>query len=230
MNYLFTKLCLEFFVGSNVNPLMVQGSTLWPTTPLTGRQFAQEVEALLHLYHPNITAVQFNLLGSHDTARYLTAARDDESALLLSTLFQMVYPVAPCVYYGDEIGMKGGKDPLCRASFPWDEKEWNTDIRGYFKKAIELRRTHPALRTGEYISLYGSDNVYALARYQGDDKLVVIFNAGQMPEEVNLPIGELLPDGAVLKDVGKGHKYPVKDGLLSTAILPRSALVLALDP
>jgi glycosidase len=230
MNYLFTKLCLEFFVGNEVNPLMLQGSTLWPINPLTGRQFSQEVEALLHLYHPNVTQVQFNLLGSHDTARYLTTARDDESALLLSTLFQMIYPGTPCVYYGDEIGMKGGKDPLCRASFPWDPNEWNTNIRDYVKQAIALRHAHPALRTGEYITLYGSDNIYAVGRSQEDDKLVVTFNTGQMPEEVTIPVGELLPDGAILTDVWKGHRYPVKDGMVNTALLPRSALVLAIDP
>ncbi len=209
---------------------MVQGSTLWPVSPLMGGQFAQEVEALLHLYHPAVTQVQMNLLGSHDTARYLTTARDDESALLLSTLFQMLYPGAPCIYYGDEIGMKGGKDPLCRASFPWDEKEWNTGIHDYFKKSIALRNAHPALRTGEYVTLYANDGIYAVARHQGDDKLVAIFNTGQMPEEVAFSVGELLPDGAVLKDVWKGHKYPVRDGLLKTAVLPRSAVVLEADP
>ncbi len=229
MNYLFTKVCLQFFVGSEINPLMVQGSSLWPVNPLTAGQFAQEVEALLHLYHPEVTQVQMNLLGSHDTARYLTTASDDESALLLSTLFQMLYPGAPCVYYGDEIGLKGGKDPLCRASFPWDRMEWNTEIRDYFKKAIALRNAHPALRTGEYVTLHTNDSIYAMARHQGDDKLVAIFNTGQMPEEVTFSVGELLPDGAILKDVWKGHKYKVREGILKTSVLPRSAVVLEAD-
>jgi hypothetical protein len=54
----------------------------------------------------------------------------------------------------------------------------------------------------------------------------VIFNTGQMPEEVAFSVGELVPDGTVLADVWKGHKYPVQNGVLSAALLPRSALVL----
>lgn len=226
MNYLFTKLCMEFFIGRNIDPRMVQGSVLWPMRDITAGEFAVEIDALLKLYKPAITDVQFNLLDSHDTARYLTTANGDESALLLSTLFQMMYPGAPCVYYGDEIGMIGGKDPFSRGAFPWDEKEWNMGIHDFFKKAIALRNAHPALRTGEYTTLYGNEEVYAMARHQGDDKLVAIFNVGQMPAECVFSVGELFPDGARLFDVWKGHKYRVQAGMLRTALLPRSALVL----
>jgi glycosidase len=139
----------------------------------------------------------------------------------------MVYPGAPCIYYGDEIGMRGGRDPLCRGAFPWDEKEWNHEIHDYFKQAIALRNAHPALRTGEYLSLYGSDGIYAMARYQGEDKLVAIFNTSQVPEQVAFPVGELFPDGAVLKDVWKGYEYPMTEGFLRAAVLPRSAIVLS---
>ncbi len=47
-----------------------------------------------------------------------------------------------------------------------------------------------------------------------------------MPEEVAFSVGELLPDGAVLLDAWKGHKYEVQAGRLKAALLPRSALVL----
>ena len=60
-----------------------------------------------------------NLLGSHDMARFLTLARGDLSALRLATAFQMTYPGAPSIYYGDEIGMAGGHDPANRGAFPW---------------------------------------------------------------------------------------------------------------
>ena len=140
--------------------------------------------------------MQLNLLDSHDTARFLTMAGGDKSALCLSTLFQMVYPGAPCIYYGDEIGMQGGKDPLSRASFPWDETRWDGELHDFFRRAIKLRADHPALRTGQYSTLYGDDNVYALARHQDNDKVVVAFNKGQLPEEVTVPVGELFPDGS----------------------------------
>ena len=227
MNYLFTKLCMEFFVEKVSDQRLVQGTTLWPLRQLGAWEFAREVEALLQLYHPDVTAVQLNLLDSHDTARFITIAGGDTSALRLATLFQMVYPGAPCVYYGDEIGLSGGKDPLSRAAFPWDESKWDTDLLAFFKRAIALRHAHPALRSGGYTSLYGQDNVYALARHLDGDRVVVIFNKGQLPEEAVIPVGELFQDGATLADAWTGHTYTVQNGALKAAILPRSALVLA---
>lgn len=226
MNYLFTKLCIEFFIEKINDPGLLEGSSLWPVTSVPGGVFAREVEGLLQLYPPEVTAVQLNLLDSHDTARYLTLAGGDKSALCLSTLFQMVYPGAPCVYYGDEVGVQGGKDPLCRASFPWDEKRWDGELHDFFKRAIALRRDHPALRTGQYTTLYGDDNIYALARHQADDQIVVAFNKGQLLEELNVPVGELFQDGTVLRDVWKGHRYQIANGAFKAALLPRSALVL----
>ena len=90
-----------------------------------------------------------NLLGSHDMARFITLAKGDQTALRLATLFQMTYPGAPSVYYGDEIGMAGGHDPANRGAFPWQKPEtWDTDLLHEFQRLIALRRARPALRRG----------------------------------------------------------------------------------
>ncbi len=226
MNYLFTKLCIEFFIATDVDPHYVQGTSLWPVRDIWGAEFAHEIDALLRLYPPEVTAVQLNLLDSHDTARYLTMANGDVTALRLATLFQMVYPGAPCIYYGDEIGMTGGKDPMCRASFPWNEARWNHELRDFFKKAIALRHAHPALRRGEYQTLYGHDTVYALGRKLADDRLVAAFNVGYETRQVGIPTAGFLPDGSVLADVWTGHTYAVNADQLTIQLQPRSAVVL----
>ena len=64
-----------------------------------------------------VAQAQLNLMDSHDTARTLWTAGGDESALRLCTLLQMTMPGAPCIYYGDEIGMTGATDPFSRAAF-----------------------------------------------------------------------------------------------------------------
>ena len=96
-----------------------------------------------------MTRAQLNLLDSHDTARFITCARGDESALRLAALFMLTYPGAPCIYYGDEIGLDGRHDPDCRKAFPCDENRWNHDLRDFFKRCIALRWAHPALRRGD---------------------------------------------------------------------------------
>jgi glycosidase len=193
---------------------------------IQGVEFAQEIEALLKLYPREVTEVQLNLLDSHDTARFVTVAGNDVDALALATLFQMVYPGAPCIYYGDEIGLSGGKDPESRASFPWHAGGWHSELRDYFKKAVALRHAHPALRRGDYHTLYGEGTVYALGRGLGEDRILAAFNAGTSPQEVVLPVGEFVPDGAVLSNVWGSDTYTVSAGRIGIRLPSQSALVL----
>ena len=54
-----------------------------------------------------------NLIGSHDTPRFLTLAGGELWRLRLAVVLQMTFPGAPGLYYGDEVGMTGGGDPGC---------------------------------------------------------------------------------------------------------------------
>lgn len=226
MNYLLTKLCIEFFIAGDMDPSLVKGTSLWPVRDIGAHEFALEIEALLKLYPPEVTAVQLNLLDSHDTARFITMANGDWSALGMATLFEMVYPGAPCIYYGDEIGIAGGRDPLCRGGFPWETERWNTDLRDFFKKAVALRHNHPALRHGAYNTLYAQGSLYAIARTLPDDRLVVIFNVGTEATGANIPTGGLLPDDATLIEAWTGERYAVGTGEITLQVPARSALVL----
>jgi neopullulanase len=171
-----------------------------------------------------------NLLDSHDTARYLTLAGGDKTALSLAALFMMVYPGAPCVYYGDEIGLKGGRDPLNRVGFPWQEERWDHDLHDWFKRAIALRHNYPALRRGEYVTLLGQGSIYALGRRLGDECLVVVINAGYDPAAVSVPVGGYLPDETTFTDVWNHNtRYAVGKGAITLQMAARSAAVLVRD-
>ena len=77
MNYQFTRACIAFFIGETVNEDDLQKTSLYPAGPHDGRGVSPRIERLLGLYHPEVTAVMLNLLGSHDMARFLTLARGD---------------------------------------------------------------------------------------------------------------------------------------------------------
>jgi glycosidase len=130
-------------------------------------------------FRPEATAVQLNLLGSHDTARYLTVAGRDKASLRLATIVQMTVPGAPCIYYGDEVGVEGRHDPDCRRSFPWREEDWDKDLRAFIKAAAALRHEWPTLRRGAFRILAADGNAMAYARTSaGADPIVVALNAG----------------------------------------------------
>src|SRR5262249_17872640 len=142
----------------------------------SAEEFAEALKRLQSKYHPEVTAVQFTLLGSHDPARALTIVGEDESALRLALLFQMTYPGAPCLYYGDELGLKRGHNPLNCQGMPWHKPEsWNRALLEYTQRLIGLRREHAVLRRGSYRELYARDGVCAFAReLQGECFLIVL--------------------------------------------------------
>ena len=128
-------------------------------------------------------------MDSHDTARTLWTAGGDESALRLCTLLQMTMPGAPCIYYGDEIGMTGATDPFSRAAFPWqDTKQWNESLLAFFQRSGALRRQHPVLRTGDFKIVHAEQDIFAFQRELDGTTAVVVFNRGQQERAVDIAL------------------------------------------
>jgi glycosidase len=117
---------------------------------------------------------QLNLLSSHDTERLATMMQGDLNKMKQAVLFQFMSPGVPSVYYGDEVGLEGGKDPDCRRCFPWDPKDQNADLRAWTKTLIAFRRKHEELREDPAVYETKGDRVLALRR----GKFLAIFNTG----------------------------------------------------
>ena len=187
MNYLFAGATIAFTAGHRVSRTLARGRSYDPYPAIDAAEFARRIEQLLQLYAWEVTQVQLNLLDSHDTPRLLSLARGDKATVRLATLFQMTFPGAPCIYYGDEIGLRGTKaydrphrDRDARWPFPWDDRDrWDQELLTFFRQAIALRHAHPVLRHGRYETLYAQGQCYAFARYDAQETLVVVLNAGE---------------------------------------------------
>lgn len=142
----------------------------------------------------------------------LTLVQGDKEALKLATLFQTTFPGAPCVYYGDEIGMEGRHDPDCRRVFPWDESYWDHDLLAFCRRAIGLRHEHPALRRGRYLRLHTDDQhgVYAFARQGEEETLVVVLNNGLPKYDLDVLVEGLFSDGTACTTCEReaGRRWP----------------------
>ena len=208
MNYPLTKACMGFFARRTLNTELIQGTGYGDVPSLDAAGFADAIDTILDLYPLEITQAQLNLLDSHDTPRFLTLARRDEGAFRLGLLFMMTFPGAPCIYYGDEIGLEGGRDPDCRRGFPWPDetyaggpKDWNQDLLDYVKLVISLRKAHRSLCCGSFRRLAASDDVVIFARQAGEETLVIALNASNTPARLAAPVADLLPDGSALEAV-----------------------------
>jgi glycosidase len=97
---------------------------------------------------------------------------------------------APHIYYGDEIGMEGGRDPDCRRPFLWN---WKDDpdrvaLHDYYRSLIALRHAHPALRTGSFRTVSTKGMVYGYVRSDGEEDFLVALNAGRQGAEMEVDL------------------------------------------
>jgi cyclomaltodextrinase / maltogenic alpha-amylase / neopullulanase len=229
MNYQLALASLGFFTGNylDIQETKRAGGYRNKIRHLNGSEFATQVDHILGLYDPAVNQVQLNLLDSHDTPRFLTSASGDLASLELALLFMFTFPGAPCIYYGDEIGLDGRQDPECRKSFPWDAAKWNESLLKYTKGCISLRHTHPALRRGTFHTLYSNENIYAFGRKLQTETLVIVINAGEQGYNLDFPVETLgLPDGSLETLFGKGNAVVQTGRFSGLKLAPRSAVVL----
>jgi len=139
----------------------------------------------------------------------------------------MTYPGAPCIYYGDEIGLEGGQDPGCRGGFPWNSGCWAQDLLDHVKRCTALRHAHPTLRRGDLTWLFSGQGVVAYGRRLGSETMLVVLNASSQPVMLSLHVAGYLPDGARLRDVWQGGEVAVAGGRVDgVTMAARSGTVL----
>ena len=88
---------------------------------INSSQFVVAINKVLTDYAKNVNEAAFNLLDSHDTQRLLTVCGGNKKKALLTYTLLMTQAGTPCIYYGSEIGLDGGADPLCRKCMIWDK-------------------------------------------------------------------------------------------------------------
>jgi len=184
---------------------------------------ADRVMSFLNLYPRENLFGMYLPLGSHDTERILTKLEGNVDKMKLAVLFQFAYPGAPAIYYGDEIGMKGDKDPGCRGAFPWDEGQWNQEIRQWYKTLIDLRKRRAALSRGDcqQVCVDISQGCFAFARVLENECVLVALNTTPSERNLSLPVADLgWVDGQEMHNLlGKGE-YIVSEGVIGVTLPP----------
>ena len=188
MNYDVTKPMLAFFPGRHLDlrVLHQQSNYHGIHNSIDAHEFANRIDHNLGLYRRDITYSQLNLLDSHDTPRFLSCAGGDKDSLRLAWLFMFAYPGAPCIYYGDEIGLDGQHDPDCRKSFPRDEGKWDKSLHSYVRELAALRKQTPALRRGSYGRLWSANGIYAFSRSLEGETYIIAFNASEETQHASV--------------------------------------------
>ena len=199
MNYPLGTAILGFAGGASLDRSVVARHETYRQmlSPLDGPAFARRLADLMTNYDPAVVRSQLNLIGSHDAPRALTILGGDRAALRLATILQMTLPGAPCVYYGDELGMEGDLVPDCRGAYPVDPEAGDREMRRLFRAAIAIRREHAVFRDGSVRALATGHGAVAYAVEASDGLAIVAVNAGARPERLDLgPVGSTVSEAA----------------------------------
>ncbi len=172
MNYALQKLVLAFFIKGSID----------------AAEFDRGLASLRLRCPRQILFGAYNLLSSHDTPRILTEAGGDSAKIRPAVIFQFTYLGVPAIYYGDEVGMQGGGDPLCRAPMVWDIERWDLELLELHRKLATLRRDLVALRRGWVRPLMAKGDLYAFLRTHRKGDVAIALNRSRSPVEVELPL------------------------------------------
>ena len=125
-----------------------------------------------------------NMLGNHDTERVLTMLNNSVELLKEAVAIQMTLPGVPLIYYGDEAGLTGGKDPSNRKSYPWGKE--NDEILEFYKTITAIRVAEEALKIGEIKFLDFNNGVLGYERFIDKDRIIILVNTLEKEERISL--------------------------------------------
>jgi glycosidase len=100
----------------------------------------------------------------------------------------MTYVGMPHIWYGNEVGMTGGKDPDCRRPMDWNYEADNrkVELREYYGRITRYRRDHKVLSLGDFQTVITDGKLYGYARRLDADCAFTLLNAGSQAVTVDL--------------------------------------------
>ncbi len=166
---------------------------------------------------------QLNLLGSHDTPRILTRLGGDTALARIALTLLFTYAGAPCIYYGDEVGMAGGADPDCRRCMDWSGHSRNNELLAQVKALSDWRGRRREWREGALMTLAAGADWIVFARYTADAATAIGANRGDAVD-IEIP-WHRLPLGPLRWVQATGPSAPVQPGSAPTHLPARSAVI-----
>ena len=172
MNYLFRDAVMDFIAKETID----------------AGAFADLIGKMFSNYPIQTHRGLLNLIGSHDTERFVTAANGADQKLQLAAALQFTLLGVPMIYYGDEHAMEGENDPDCRRTMCWDAM--NREVKKVYQRLIRIRKENPALREGEMEILHAREGIFAFLRKSESQTILVLINRDSDSKEIEIPLDQ----------------------------------------
>ena len=189
-------------------------------------EFSRVTRTVYSHYPRFVSEALMNLLGTHDTERILTVlgGRDlsglsyeemksvrltpaeselAEQRLRMAWSLLSVMPGIPCIYYGDEAGMEGAKDPFNRRTYPWGRE--NEAILSFYRQTGDIRTAAADVLTHGYYRVLAAKGPLLLIERDAGENGKILYMANSGAESVSYPLSgcyrDLYTDATVTGDV-----------------------------
>lgn len=161
----------------------------------------KKVMSLYENYPREVFLGNINLIGTSDTERILTVLDGNIRCLKIIVALQFTIPGVPLIYYGDETGVTGGKDPDNRKSYPWENED--VDLIGFYKRIAQIRNGQDALKKGDFNIFDTEEDIFAFERVDENERIVVVVNVSNAQKVVR----GITLEGTYLDLFNEGEKY-----------------------
>ena len=210
MNYPFRELFLDFAMFG-----------------CTAQEAEKRLMSLYENYPPENIRASFNLIDSHDRERALSLLGGEDHSwyalrrLKMGLALQYAAPGVPTVYYGDEAGMYGGRDPENRGAYPWGRE--NAELLDWYRLLGQIYKDHPVMADGDMKPLDFGSEVLGLALENGKERMLVLLNRNDAPMHIEYGFG-----GKYALELTRSEELAVEDGVLKADIEGLSASLVLL--
>mgnify|MGYP001156842293 CR=1 FL=1 len=139
------------------------------------KEYIEILHTTQNWYTQSTNRKNLNLLDSHDVPRALYTLKNDIFALKLALFILFLQPGPPCIYYGTECGLIGGKEPNCREPFPWKE-DWKYDLRTFiFSLVLARREIYEIIKDGIHWKAIENDGLIGIP-IKSKDSIKILIN------------------------------------------------------
>ena len=214
MNYSGFALPLRDWLGPVIVFVPGQSQPINTGNPITTRALVESWAAFRAAIPWAVVCQQYNLIGSHDTPRALALMGSNRDLFRLAVVLLFTYPGVPSIYYGDEIGLGGGKEMNPRLCMSWDPSTWDTELLAFYKVLTHLRRTSSALMDGGFQVLCVEDDTLVYQRDSDEEIILVVARRGTNPRTAGpVPVSHgAIPDGTEFEEIFTHRHVIVQQG------------------